>query len=412
MTAPAPAPTPDVPLRLSWPVVIGLSASWVLVCAVFALQVSAVGLLPWEQAFRLSLFDWGPWIVLTPVTLWLAQRLPITPRTWRWSVPTHLLTAFLLLAITEGTMSALAIRRERLLPPPPDEARPTDAATRPAPPPDEQSGPPALRRGFRGPNNGPMRDPVTFALFRLFDRARISLPVYLMLVAGAHAAAQYRRGVERERRVLQAEARLAEARLLALQAQLNPHFLFNTLNTISHLVFANPQAAEDMIAALSDLLRSVLAVQHRPQVSLQEEMSFIRHYTDIQKMRFSDQITFNVDIGPGVQEAKLPTLLLQPLVENAIIHGITPHARQGAIHIRAAREGDQLVLRVADSGTGKVPAPETVGTALQFREGIGLRNTRERLAALYGAQHTFHVTRATEGGVAFRIAIPFRTTAP
>jgi LytS/YehU family sensor histidine kinase len=223
---------------------------------------------------------------------------------------------------------------------------------------------------------------------RILDRARVAVPVYWMLVAAAHALAHQRRSLERERRALQAEAGLTEARLAALQAQLNPHFLFNTLNTIAHFVYADPAAAEETISALSELLRSALNAQQRREVALAEEVGFVKRYCEIQKARFADRLEVRFEISPDTLGAAVPSLLLLPLVENAIIHGA------------------RLAIEVADTGGAGGPAAGKAGVGLAFREGVGLANTRARLAALYGERHAFVLERAAEGGVSARIEIP------
>ncbi|MBI5689884.1 MAG: histidine kinase [Verrucomicrobia bacterium] len=367
---------------------VGFSLLWLVVSAVFALQISAAGLMPWTTAFGLSLLDWGPWCILTPLVLWLARRMPLGPGTWRWALPAHLVASVLMVGTIEVTMSALSLRKELLMPPP--EGR------RPLPEGFDKGG------GRREPRRPP---PAPAASFRFFDRARIAVPVYWMLVAAATAVAQQRRVAERELRALRAEARLAEARLAALQAQLNPHFLFNTLNTIAQLIYDNPPAAESSITALGGLLRAALAAQHRREVPLAEELQLIEQYCAIQQVRFADRLRFEYEIDPAARSAAVPTLLLQPLVENAVIHGVAPARGAGRVWIRARLTAERLQLEVADTGNAEAT---TAGAGLQFREGVGLGNTRARLETLYGDRHRFSVARAVEGGVSVRLEIPRR----
>ncbi|MGD1030840.1 MAG: histidine kinase [Opitutaceae bacterium] len=376
---PAAAANP-LPPWLKWGL---LSSLWLVVSAVYALQVSAVGLLPWSGAVTLALLDWAPWIAFGPLALWLARKMPIGPKTWRWSLPAHLLACVLLVALMELTMSALSLRRDLLVPPP---DRPNAAAVHPGPP--EPLG------------------AVRFAWLRILDRARTAVPVYWMLVAGAHALAHQRRSLERERRALHAEAGLAEARLSTLQAQLNPHFLFNTLNTIAHFVYTDPAAAEETISSLSELLRSALNAQQRREVALGEEIAFVKRYCEIQKARFGDRLEMRYEIAPDTLGAPVPALLLLPLVENAIIHGVARGPEPGAVFIRARRRAERLVIEVADTGGGSGPANPKAGPRLDFREGVGLANTRARLAALYGERQAFGLERAPEGGVLARVEIP------
>jgi len=363
-----------------------LTAFWLVISAAFAFQVYALGIMPWSTAAAVSLFDWGPWILCSPLVIWLTHRLPLGPKTWRWALPAHLGCCLLLVLLIETASAAIVGRREELFPPPP---------------------PPQARRERYDRAFREDRGPVAPLLMRLLDRARVSIAVYWMLVAATHALAQQRRSLERERRAAQAEALLAEARLETLQAQFQPHFLFNTLNTIAQLVYENPAAAEDMIASLSELLRTVLSVQQRREVPLHEELSFIERYCSIQRVRFSDRLRVEYAVDPAVRDAIVPALILQPLVENAIIHGIAPASRPGTVFVRARRTGGQLELEVAD--TGAAGSPESAkGSELHFKEGVGLGNTRARLAALHGAQQSFALHPSAEGGVSVRILIPLR----
>lgn len=372
-----------------------LTAMWLAVSAAFAFQVSALGFAPWPLALSFALLDWGPWIILSPVVLMLGRKIPIGPQTWRWALPVHLVLCALVIVLIEVSMSALSLRRDLLMPPhgPPIEQREQRDATAP-------DMPPPPRMPFHDRRHGPP------AWFRLADRARFAVPVYWMLIAAAHAMAQQKRSVERERRALRAEALAAESRLMALQAQLNPHFLFNTLNTIAQLVYENPQAAEEMITCLSDLLRAVLAAQNRREVSLDEEIELLERYFAIQKVRFADRLEVRYEIDPAAMNVAVPTLLLQPLAENAIKHGIAPTTMPGCITIRARVHPKELRIEISDTGAGK-PADDP-GSKLDFKEGVGLANTRARLQTLYPGRHTFDLERAAEGGVLARTILPLR----
>lgn len=375
-----------------------LALFWFGVSVVFALQVSALGFLPWSTALTLALLDWGPWIIFSPIVLMLAHRMPITPKSWRWAVPAHLVACILVVALIETTMWSLSLHREFLFPHH-GGPRIENRQKPPEPPPGENRDP---------SDRPPPFDPVRFAWFRFFDRARFAVPVYWMLVAGAHAVAQQRRSVERERRALRAEGLLTEARLMALQAQLNPHFLFNTLNTITQLVYENPAAAEEMITSLSELLRAVLAAQHRREVTLDEEIELLERYCSIQKVRFADRLSFEYAIEPSAANAAVPTLLLQPLAENAVKHGVTPDRTPGRVCIRAFTQDQLLCIEITDTGGRTDGAPDDAGQPLDFVEGVGLTNTRDRLKTLYPDRHVFSLERAAEGGVLVRIKIPLR----
>ncbi|HET6679611.1 MAG TPA: histidine kinase, partial [Gemmatimonadaceae bacterium] len=208
----------------------------------------------------------------------------------------------------------------------------------------------------------------------------------------------------------QLEARLARAQLQSLRLQLQPHFLFNTLNTITALITAQPRTAERVVSGLSELLRMSLSDAGAQEVTLERELEMLEHYVAIQRVRFADRLTVRFDVAPGVREAMVPNLVLQPLVENAIRHGIAPRARQGHVVVTANRRDDVLVLRVEDDGVGEDPgAPHP--------DGVGLGNTRARLWTLYGDAHRFEARglshgsgggMVTRGGFAVDIELPFR----
>ena len=208
---------------------------------------------------------------------------------------------------------------------------------------------------------------------------------------------------ERER-TLRAESLAHQARLEALRYQLNPHFLFNALNAISTLVVdrRNDEAGR-MLARLGDLLRATLDRAEGDAVSLADEIELVRRYLDIEQIRLGDRLTVDVDISAESWSARVPSLILQPLVENAIRHGIAPREQGGRITITAEREKDRLVLAVTDDGPGlrsREPRIDTSG-------GIGLTNTRERLQQLYGDAQEFAIGESETGGMRVRVALPF-----
>ncbi len=207
--------------------------------------------------------------------------------------------------------------------------------------------------------------------------------------------------LEHERRRAAAAEGLAQsARLQALQSQLQPHFLFNTLNSISALVVdGRLDAAISMISRLSDFLRISLQTSDTPQIPVASEMVFIRHYLDIQKIRFGDRLTFRLDVAPDALSALVPTLLLQPLVENAVQHGILPHKEGGSVTITVRTDGKTLKLRIEDDGPGFRTSP-----APAF--GVGLSNTARRLDELYGEQAKLVVGRGAVSGVVVSIELP------
>lgn len=207
--------------------------------------------------------------------------------------------------------------------------------------------------------------------------------------------------LERERRrAVAAEGLAQSARLQALQSQLQPHFLFNTLNSISALIVdGRIDAATSMISRLSDFLRTSLQTSDTPQIPVASEIVFVRHYLDIQKIRFGDRLTFRLDVAPAALSALVPTLLLQPLVENAVLHGILPHKEGGSVTISVSTEARKLKLRIEDDGPGLSDS-----AAPSF--GVGLSNTASRLDELYGDQAKLSVGRGAVSGVVVSIELP------
>ena len=201
----------------------------------------------------------------------------------------------------------------------------------------------------------------------------------------------------------QLEASLRQAELENLRMRLNPHFLFNTLQNISVLTQQDPKLASQMLVRLGDLLRSALRGNVSAETTVSEEMALVRDYLAVEKMRFGDRLEILVDVAPGSDEALIPSFLLQPLVENAIIHGLRGMSQVGTIAIRAMLDGAQLVLTVADNGVG-VP-PEWSG---ESDIGIGLSSTRERLSRIFPGDHQFVIRKLDEGGTEVRIAIPYQ----
>ena len=228
-----------------------------------------------------------------------------------------------------------------------------------------------------------------------------NLLVYWAIVGATQGLAYYRKLEERELRAAQLETRLAQAQLQVLRIQLQPHFLFNTLHAISALVQKDPDAADHTIALLSDLLRLTLETGSEQEVSLQQELDFVGRYIEIEQTRFGDRLTVQWEIADEVRDARVPSFLLQPLVENAIRHGIAPRSEGGRIEIVAGRTNGDLNMLVRDNGKG------IAGTAV--REGLGLGNTRARLQQLYGPGERLRMTEAPGGGTVITLSIPFRT---
>ena len=226
---------------------------------------------------------------------------------------------------------------------------------------------------------------------------------YWALVGLSHALLYYRESRGRALRAAQLEIKLAESQLTRLQQQLHPHFLFNTLHAISALMHRDVEAADRMLMRLSDLLRMTLENLGQLEVSLQTELDFLEKYLQIEQTRFADRLTVRFDVQPETRDIRVPSLLLQPLVENSIKHGVAKKAGVGHIDISARRDGDKLLIEVRDDGAG---LSEDALTALQ--KGIGVSTTRARLQHLFGADFRFEFHRLNEG-VAVVVAVPWRT---
>ena len=220
------------------------------------------------------------------------------------------------------------------------------------------------------------------------------LLVYVIIVVVGHAVDYYRRYRE-------GELRASQAQLQALKMQLHPHFLFNALHSISALVHTNPDAADKMIARLGDFLRLTLETSAAEEVPLRQEIEFLNCYLEIERIRFQDRLTTRLEVDPQVLDCRVPNLILQPVVENAIRHGVAPRSAPGHVEIRAARRGSALRLEVRDNGRG---LPE--GADLGPKGGVGLSNTRARLQQLYGSSYRLELSNAPAGGAVVTMEIP------
>lgn len=229
-----------------------------------------------------------------------------------------------------------------------------------------------------------------------FQQGLVTYWVILTVLRGMESRRHLRD--ERLRRT-QLETQLAQSQLQALRMQLQPHFLFNTLNAISALALADPLQARLMIARLSDFLRLTLEERHAPQVPLSRELEFLTCYLDIQQVRFQDRLSMQLDVADNTLGATVPNLILQPLVENALRHGLQDKPGAGTLRISTSRDGDQLQLRVDDDGLGLPP----VGTP----DGIGLGNTRSRLRMLFGEAAQLELTPIPGGGTRAEVRLPF-----
>lgn len=377
-----------------WGLILGL---WFLVVLSFAGQMVFTGGLNWLPALEIAFRDWLPWLALAPITAWLAWTFPLERGCLAASIPVHI-GACLLALLFADLFVPIAGPPPRLLPGgpqflPPLAGQDTERPFAPEPRP-RQPAEPLPERPYGAPRPETRR-----ALF-LNTRAKFNLPIYWIVVSIVQALRFQRRSQERERKALELEARLAEAKLSALRMQLHPHFLFNTLNAIATLVHKDPEAADEMIVNLGELLRATLDTQAQ-EIPLRQELEFLDRYLAIQQVRFGDRLQVEKHIDAGTLEARVPTLILQPLVENAIRYGIEPNPGPGLLSLMAQRREDMLQLTIRDSGSpqGK-PAPTS--------SGIGLVNTKARLEELYGAAGRLMLNTASSGGSSVELELPFR----
>ena len=262
----------------------------------------------------------------------------------------------------------------------------------------------------------PIQELVSHLLFVTGFMASVVL--YWLILGGTNALAYYRAFRDQSLRASSLEAQLAQAQLHALQMQLNPHFLFNALNSVSSLLYEDVRRADTMLVRLGEFLRMTLNAPLAQCTSLQQELEFVRRYLDIEQMRFEERVCVEWDIGQEVLNASVPTFILQPLVENALKHGILPSAVGGTVSIRAARHGEFIQIGV--SNRSAVPHPTIQLPALQTAvappsakpnntsTGIGLPNTRSRLEKLYQGAYTLDYGVLDGGGFSVVITIPYQ----
>jgi len=231
----------------------------------------------------------------------------------------------------------------------------------------------------------------------LIVSARANLLLYILILGAAHAMHFARRAQERERHAERLEAQITEAKLSALRSQLHPHFLFNALGAIAELMHRDVDTADRMIVRLSRLLRLALDESNAKEVTLAHELGCLEPYLELEKLRLGDRLSVTMDIEPAAREARLPGMMLQPLVENAIRHGIAPRTAPGTVAIRARRADEALLLEVEDDGAGLAE-----GAA----NGVGLTNTRARLRELYGSVSTLELEGAPGRGTRVRVSVP------
>ena len=308
------------------------------------------------------------WALATPLVLWFAARLPIEKNNWIRSSLLHLPISVVLSCVVT------AIGRVLIW----------------------------LNFGYREGK------PLAFESVTNFVVANFSegIGIYLLIALTSYALRYYRQYREGQLKTLQLESQLSLAQLQALKMQLHPHFLFNTLHSISALLNKDADAARKMITRLGDFLRLTLENSGSQEVTLEQEMAFLVCYLEIERIRFQNRLVTRMDIASETLDAKLPNLILQPIVENAIRHGIAPRSSPGLIEIEAKHHDGRLRIQVRDNG----PGLSTHRTSENlFRKGLGLANTKTRLERLYGAVHLLDLSNNPGGGLIVTLEIPFHT---
>src|SRR4051812_31084219 len=316
-----------------------------------------VGNMPMGDTLRsigVGSLTWYASILSAPLFIWLSRRLPFDKRRWPLSLAAHL-AAIVAMVIATGALQ--------------------------------------WQLTYAGFEGAP-----TLGRFLMITLLTGSLP-FVTIAAAAHALEARLRARDRELDAARVRGQLAEARLESLSAQLQPHFLFNTLQAISTLIPRDPAGAEKMLANLADLLREVLRHGDKREITVREELRVLEAYLEISRRRFGDRLTIDIDANPGTLDAQVPFFLLQPLVENALHHGVGARSGPETVTVSVRRDADRLLLSVADDGPG-VDAGE-------IRRGIGLTNTEARLRELHGALASMTVGSGASGFVV-DIALPYR----
>jgi len=352
------------PRRRTWLYAALLFLIFTLLAAVMTVQsyrMAREAKIPFNiRNFFIQLGNWLPWALFTPLIFAVEKWIRTAVGRWYVKATCHLAAAIVVLT-AYGLLSRILIGGLKIL---------LEAAR------------PAGRLLF-------------------FGIPGMWIPVYGAILGAGLAWDYYRQYRERDLAAANLKAQLAQAQLQTLKSQIHPHFLFNTLNTVSALVHEDPAAADRIISRLSRLLRISLENSERQEIPLKEEIEILGIYLDILETRFGDRVAFRVEIEPDTGGALVPSFLLQPLVENAVRHGLASRREGGIVSIRASRMEATLRLEVSDNGPGFAQYPESL-----VRQGFGLANVRERLALLYGRDGGLTLENA--GGASVKISIPFR----
>lgn len=344
-----------------------LFALWTAIAILFALQWYSFELLQGHtvrmlESLRWSMEQWYAWLILSPPVLWLAVKHPIDPRRPLRSFALHLAASLV------GAFLAVCLQ--------------------------------AIMAHFFEPVTRAIQ---FYIMFFLSKHAAIDIGAYWTITALAQTVHFYRESSNRQLRETQLERQLAQAQLQVLQMQLRPHFLFNTLHAIGTLIREDSDAAEQMLLDLSSLLRIFLEQNSSQQISLRRELVLVDHYLNIQRVRFRDRLTIRSRIAPDTTNCSVPALILQPIVENAIVHGVAKNPGGDVIEIRSWREQTGLSIEISNSNS---ILPDGVGPD-GAGWGIGLSNTEQRLIQTYNGSATLSIEAQSPQGVVCRIGLPF-----
>lgn len=336
--------------------------------------------LQWKYALSWDMSKWMLWVLLAPLVLRLGERFRVERRDLLRSLPVYILLGIGIALLHSALLIFINFLADYEL---------------------------VALQNF-----------LTHKYYVLISDFLIGIVIYGLILASAHALAFYKQAREGELRAMQLEMQLANAQLQALKMQLHPHFIFNALHSISANL-RDAETARSMIARLGDFLRLTLQNAGAQEVSLKQELEFLRCYLDIEQARYRDRLTVGVEIDPETWDARVPNLILQPIVENAIKHGIAPRRERGRIDVRARRLNGHLQVQIQDNGRGLQDSPnvqnsqnvEASHTAAgeNLTHGIGLANTRARLERLYPAAHRLQLHNAPEGGLVVTLEMPYKT---
>ena len=354
----------DTLIKKKWPVLL---ASWSLFGVVMAVQSYVLSArvghpIPFALALQRELIYAYLWAILTPYILLLARRFPFGPTIWLRHGLFHIFMGIAVAIFHKFMYHLITINLE---------------ATAANP----------------------------FSMERIYQNVLSYIDygamIYFTMLFLDYSVSYYRQSREHALRSAKLEKDLIQANLQALKMQIRPHFLFNTLNAISVLIQKNPEAARQMILRLSELLRMTLDREHTEEITLAQELELLDRYLQIEKTRFEERLIVKMIIDESMNDARVPTMILQPLVENAMRHGMAMQRDSTMIEISAGRQNGYLNLSVRDNGPGR---PET-----ESKDGIGFSNIRSRLEQLYGRNHRFETGNAPGGGFCATISLPFHT---